>query len=136
MSGPFQDLDTAATGLAAAGFWLDTIAHNIANVNTLAPGDREPFRALSPVLAERIGAAGGPGEGVAVVGVVRAAGPPDLVYDPTHPLADAEGYVARPVVDVVGQMVDMMMASRSYQANLQVLQAARERYEASLRIGR
>ncbi len=131
----FRSLDIAASGARMGRVWLDAIAHNIANVNTVRPPDEEPFRAKL-VVAKAVEGADGLGDGVAVVGIEQAPGEPPLVYDPTHPYADADGYVRRPVVDLAGQMADLMAAQRSYQANLSVVRSSREAYEAALRIGR
>ena len=133
MGGPFRQLDIAATGLEAAGVWLDAIAHNVANVNTTVPGDQEPFRASHPIFAP---IAGDPGAGVRVVGMAAEQGDPALVLAPGDPRADQQGEIAMPVVDLASEMTDMILATRSYQANLRVLQAARERYEAAMQIGR
>lgn len=131
MAGPFRQLDVAATGLAASGLWLDLIAHNVANANTTVPGDAEPFRASHPVFAPIMEDPGG----VRVLGTVQEEGDPALVSAPGDPRASADGTIAMPVVDLVGEMTDMIVATRSYQASLRVLEAARERYEAAMRIG-
>jgi len=73
--------------------------------------------------------------GVAVAGVVEDASPPRMVYDPRHPLADAKGYVTMPNVDVVGETVNMISASRSYQANVEVLNTAKSLMLKTLTIG-
>lgn len=130
MSGPFPSFDIASSGLRVSSTWMDAIAHNIANIQTTVPADQEPFRAARPILAEK------PGEGVDVVGMVADESDPQLYFDPRNPRADATGHVAQPVVDLPGEMVDMMVASRAYQANLNVVQSAREAYEAAMRIGR
>jgi flagellar basal-body rod protein FlgC len=133
MGGPFRQLDIAATGLQACGIWLDAIAHNVANVSTTVPSDEEPFRASRPIFAP---IAGDPGGGVRVVGMAVQQGDPALVAAPSEPAADRQGEIAMPVVDLASEMTDMILATRSYQANLRVLQAARERYEAAMQIGR
>ncbi len=131
MAGPFRQLDVAATGLAASSLWLDAIAHNLANVNTTVPGGEEPFRASHPVFAPIQGDPGG----VRVLGLAPEEGEPALVSSPGDPRAGDDGTIAMPVVDLAREMTDMILATRSYQANLRVLEAARERYEAAIRIG-
>ncbi len=74
-------------------------------------------------------------DGVDVAALVPKGGAPEVVYDPENPLADAQGYVTRPQVDLTEEMTNMMMASRLYQANLSVMQQARDTYSAALRIG-
>jgi len=70
-----------------------------------------------------------------VAGVVEDDAPPRMVYDPRHPLADAKGYVAMPNVDVVAETVNMISASRSYQANVEVLNTAKSLMLKTLTIG-
>lgn len=127
----FPTFDISGSGLHLSSVWLDAVAHNIANVNTVTPGDEEPFRALSPVATAKRGAGG-----VEVNGLFAVQGEPARFFDPSHPLADEDGVVTRPVVDLGAQMVDMMVAGRSYQVNLRTIEAAKEMYQAALRIGR
>jgi flagellar basal-body rod protein FlgC len=127
----FQSIDTAATGANAARTWLDAISHNIANLNTVNPPDQEPFRAKLVVAQARSN-----GTGVDVVGLDEERGDPALIFDPSNPLADADGNVHRPVVDLVTQMSDLIGAQRSYQANLSVVQSSRDAYEAAMRLGK
>jgi flagellar basal-body rod protein FlgC len=127
----FGTLDTAASGAILGKTWLDAVAHNIANVNTVRPADEEPFRAKLVVARER-----SDGQGVTVAGIEDSAAAPQIVYDPDHPMADTEGRVVRPVVDLAGEMANMMAAQRSYQANLSVIRSSREAYEAAMRLGR
>ncbi|MCO6502215.1 MAG: flagellar basal body rod protein FlgC [Acidimicrobiales bacterium] len=131
----FGTLDIAGSGMHVSRFWLDTISHNLANANTVRPGDEEPFRAQMVVARERLSTAGGPGQGVEVSAVIRQQGDPVRVFDPAHPEADAQGYVTMPLVDLAGQMADLILATRSYQMNVQVLQDAREAYQSALKIG-
>ena len=126
----FGALDTAATGVGLGRTMLDVISNNVANMNTVRPAGEAPFRA-SLVVAQAQGGT----EGVAVTGLVEQGGAPDVVYDPENPLADAEGYVTRPKVDMTEEMTNMMMAQRLYQANLSVMQQARDSYQQALRIG-
>lgn len=127
----FGSIDIARTGAGLSRTWLDAIAHNIANTNTInAPGE-EPFRAKVVVAATRTD-----GTGVEVAGIRESPGVAPQVYDPSHPLADENGVVTRPVVDMAGQMADLIAAQRTYQANLSVVRSGREAYEEALRIGR
>jgi len=130
---------------------LDTRAkvalHNIANQNTILPADEEPFRAKLIYAREKNGASGlfpfpatkspgfSTGDGVVPLRLVESTGESQAVYDPTHPLADDEGRVWRPVVDIAAQMTDLILAGRAYSMNIQVLQHGREAYEAAMRIG-
>ena len=76
------------------------------------------------------------GQGVQVAGVAKGSAEGRLVYDPAHPLADAEGYVRYPDIDLGQQMGQLIMAQRGYQANLSVVDRAREAYQAALALGR
>lgn len=133
--GVFGAFDIAASGVNLGRIWLDTIAHNMANVNTVNPPDEEPFRAKL-VIARESADPGGQGRGVQVAGTLDQQGGPRLAYDPTHPYADEDGNIQLPIVDIAGQMADLIVATRHYQANLSVIRSSREAYEDALRIGR
>ncbi|MEX1004704.1 MAG: flagellar basal body rod protein FlgC [Acidimicrobiia bacterium] len=132
----FSTFDIAGSALGTSQFWLDTIGHNLANLNTVRPGDEEPFRAHMVVAQEIRGLNASQGRGVAVTAVVEQGGDAPRIFDPENPMADEDGYVVHPVVDLGGQMTDLIIAQRSYQANLQVVSEAREAYQSALRIGR
>ncbi len=133
--GAFDAIDIAQTGADVSQLWLEAIAHNIANVNTIRSADEEPFRALLVHAEEALNGAG-VGEGTRAVQIMRSDGDPVWVFDPEHPLASEEGYVVRPVVDLAKEMADMIAAQRSYQMNLQVIKTNEETYQAALKIGR
>jgi flagellar basal-body rod protein FlgC len=133
--GAFDALDIARSGADVSQLWLEAIAHNIANVNTIRSADEDPFRAKL-IHAEEALNENGVGEGTRAVEIVESDGDPMLVYDPENPLADEDGYVVRPVVDLSKEMADMIAAQRSYQMNLQVIRTNEETYQAALRIGR
>jgi flagellar basal-body rod protein FlgC len=132
----FSAIDVARTGVGFSNHWIDQIAHNISNVNTTRPGDEEPFRARLMVAQELTDEIVPTGSGVRVGGIVEAEGEAARVLDPAHPMADEEGYVTPALVDMAAQMSDLMLANRTYQANLRVIDGGREAYEAALRIGR
>jgi len=130
MSGLFGAIDAAATGVTLGRTWMDVISDNVANASTIRPAGEEPFRASLVVAQAQSGT-----DGVAVAGLVKAGGAPDVVYDPENPLADDSGYVTHPKVDMTEEMTNMLMATRLYQANLSVMQQARDSYAQALRIG-
>jgi flagellar basal-body rod protein FlgC len=130
MSRMFGALDAATTGVTLGRTMMDVISNNIANMDTVRPAGEAPFRASLVVAQAQAGT-----DGVAVTGTVEQGGQPDVVYDPENPLADASGYVTRPKVDLTEEMTNMMMANRLYQANLSVMQQARDSYAQALRIG-
>lgn len=128
--GMFGAMDTASSGVRLGRTWIDATSDNVANMNTVRPAGEEPFRAKLVVARARQG-----NDGVDVERITEKAGPPDVVYDPENPLADESGYVTRPKVDLTEEMTNIMMASRLYQANLSVMQQARDSYQQALRIG-
>ena len=133
----FDTFDVGRSGLTLSKTWLDAIANNIANVNTVHPAGQQPFRA-SYVVAQEIGPAGPgrSGQGVRAVGLVNDASTPAQVSAPGNPLADANGNLTQPVVDLAIEMTNMIMANRSFQANGRTIETARDMYTAALRIGR
>ncbi len=143
--GFYTSIEVSASGLSAERLAMDTIANNIANVNTTRTAEGGPFKRQLVVYAQKseptataAGAtddAGDPARssaGVEVVGIVNDQSPDRLVYDPGHPDADANGYVHMPNVDVVKEMVDMMAASRAYEANVTAIQESRAIGNATL----
>jgi flagellar basal-body rod protein FlgC len=132
----FSMMDIGRTGVGFTRYWMDQISHNLANVNTVRPAGEEPFRSRL-VVAQSL--SGGPyastGSGVFVRELREHAGEAARTYDPANPLADAEGYVTQPVVEMGTQMTDLILANRSYQMNLKTIETGREAYQAALRIG-
>ena len=126
----FGAMNTATSGVRLGRTWMDTISNNVANVNTVRPAGEEPYR------AQQVVARANGGAGVSVAGIVEDGGVPEVAYDPDNPLADAEGYVTRPKVDLGQEMTNMLMATRLYQANISVMQQARDAYTTALQIGR
>jgi flagellar basal-body rod protein FlgC len=136
VSGFYSSIEVSATGLSAERLAMDVIANNIANVNTTRTPEGGPFRRQLIVFAqkqEQAPASGSPVDsdpansraGVEAVGIMPDTTPDKLVYDPHHPDADGNGYVHFPNIDVVKEMVDMMAASRAYQANVTAIQESR-----------
>ena len=133
----FDTFDVGRSGLTLSKTWLDVIANNIANVNTVHPAGQAPFRASYLVAQEIVGPGpGASGQGVRPVALVEDPSTPAMVYSPGDPLADAKGNVTRPVVDLAIEMTNMIMASRSFQANERTIETARDMYQAALQIGK
>lgn len=132
----FSAMDIGRTGLGFSRYWMDNIAHNLANVNTITNTEDEPYRARFVVAAPNGDQIVPSGSGVHVADVVEMEGEPDRLYSPDHPLADDEGYVNAAMVDMAGQMTDLMLAQRTFTANARSIQTAKEAYEAALQIGR
>ena len=127
----FGAINTAATGVGLGRVWMDVIANNVANANTVRPAGEAPFRATQVEARSS-----GDSTGVRVEQLVERGGDPEMVYDPDNPLADEEGYVTRPQVDLSQEMTNLLMANRLYGANVSVMQQARDTYQAALQIGR
>lgn len=134
----FHSFDISASGLSAQRLRMDTIANNLANVNTTRTERGGPYRRQMPVFQAREDFAARMTrlQGVRAVAIVEDTDPPRLVYDPAHPDADADGYVRMPNVNVVTEMVDMISASRAYEANIAALNAAKAMAMKALEIGR
>jgi flagellar basal-body rod protein FlgC len=133
--GPFASIDVARTGLGYNKYWLDTIAHNISNVNTETTPGQEPFRARM-VVAMPLDTDTTQGGGVIVGQVLDQEGDPTLAYDPDNPLADETGYVQGAVVDLAGELGDLILASRTYQANMTVFKESRDALQVATTLGR
>jgi flagellar basal-body rod protein FlgC len=114
--------------------WPDAISDNIANVNTVRPTNAAAFQARY-VIAQSVTSPDGTG-GVQVGGIALGNAQGRLVHDPQHPLADADGYVRMPDIDLGSQMTQMIMAQRGYQANLAVVDRAKDAYQAAIQLGR
>ncbi|KAE8764067.1 flagellar basal body rod protein FlgC [Georgenia thermotolerans] len=129
----FGAIGIAGTGMTVNRKWLDAVSDNLANINNVAPTDGEAFRARYVVAqAMDYGEAGG----VEVAGIELGDAEGRLVHDPSHPLADEDGYVRLPDIDMAAQMTQLIMAQRGYQANAAVVDRAKETYTAALQIGR
>ena len=130
----FDTFGISGSGLMTHRKWLDAVSDNIANVNTVRRTDEDAFQQRM-VVAEAVEY--GTGEGG--VRVARAEfGDPEgrVVYEPDHPLANEEGYVRYPDIDMGDQMVQLLMAQRGYQANLAVVERATNAYQAALQLGK
>ena len=133
--GVFDTLGISASGLLAHRKWLDAVSDNMSNINTVNPYDAEPFRERL-IVAQAVDY--GSGEGGVRVARAEFGGDPEgrIVYEPDHPMANAEGYVRYPDIDMGDQMVSLMMAQRGYQANLAVVERATSAYQAALQLGK
>lgn len=151
--GIFTSINTAASGLTAQRTRLDVIANNIANVNTTRTTEGGPFRRSrvifrprvsqpywrSPFLPEYLD--NGVGKGVRIVKIEKDTDAKNrLVYDPTHPDAilsgPKKGYVEFPNVNTVNEMVDMISATRAYEANVAMINGSKSMFLKALEIGR
>ncbi len=130
----FDSLDISGSGLSVHRRWLDAVSDNIANINTVSSTDGEAFKERM-VVAQAVDYGSGEG-GVRIAGAEFGSGEGRLVYEPDHPLADDEGYVRYPDIDLGEQMTQLMMAQRGYQANLASMERATTAYQAALQLGK
>ena len=130
MSAMFGALDNARSGLGVYRQWLDAIGDNMANMNDVRRTTDAAFQARF-VTAEAT-----EGGGAHVSGVAFGSADGKVVHDPSHPLADANGNVRYPDIDLGEQMVNLMIAQRGYQANLSVVDRAKDAYEQALQLGK
>ena len=137
----FRTFDIAGSGMAAQSVRLNTVASNLANADSVASSADAVYKARHPLFeavqamngVQPAGANGG--AAVRVRGIVESDAAPVARYEPGNPLANAEGYVYAPNVNVVEEMVDMISASRSYQNNVEVMDTAKTLMMATLRLG-
>ncbi len=131
----FDALGIAGSGMLAHRKWLDAVSDNISNINTVSRTSEDAFKErFVDVQAVDYGS----GEGGVRVARAEFGDDPNgrVVYEPDHPLANEEGYVRYPDIDMSSQMTQLIMAQRGYQANAAVVDRAKETYQAALQIGR
>ena len=124
----------SGSAMSAQSKRLNVTASNIANADSATGPDGQPYR-TKQVIFKTVPIGGVANSGVQVDRVVEDQSPPKMVYDPKHPLADANGYVAMPNVNPVEEMINMMSASRSYQDNVETMNTAKTLLQKTLTIG-
>jgi len=140
----FKAMRISASGLSAERLRMDTIAANIANVNTTRTENGGPYKRKIAVFKENLekemdrlsGKTSFNGNGVKAVAIVEDNSPAKKVYDPSHPDADAEGFVEMPNVNLLNEMVDLIAATRAYEANVAAINAEKNMALKALEIGR
>ncbi|HHY41923.1 MAG TPA: flagellar basal body rod protein FlgC [Thermoanaerobacterales bacterium] len=146
--GMFDMMDISASGMTAQRLRLDVISNNIANANTTRTNEGGPYQRERVIFQEnnkkqfreflsnsRYFSNSKPA-GVKVVSIEKDTSPFKILYDPTHPDADADGYVRLPNVNIVTEMVDMISALRSYEANTTAINSAKSILSKALEIGK
>ena len=123
--GAFDMLRIAGSSMGVHQTWLHTLASNIANVNTVTSTDQTAFQAQMLVIRS-----------LPVGGMAQSDPEGRLVHDPGNPLADEDGYVRAPELDLASQMTQLVMAQRGFQASVQVTKDAQDTYNSALQIGR
>ncbi|GAC15175.1 flagellar basal body rod protein FlgC [Aliiglaciecola lipolytica] len=134
----FRVMDIASTGMGAESVRLNTTASNIANANSVSSSYDATYKARHPVFAaelQRATDSQSKGAGVQVLGIVESQKPLQIEYSPGHPMADNNGYIYKPNVNVVEEMADMMSASKSYETNVQLADTTKRIFRRVLQLG-
>ena len=133
----FGVFHVSASALAAQRQRMNSIASNMANAHSTRTSDGGPYRRQDVLFSTDPLTAGEAGlEGVKVSGIVRDESPFKMVYDPSHPDADKDGFVAMPNVNIIEEMVNMMMASRAYEASVSAFNMSKAMFMKTLELGR
>lgn len=136
----FSVFNITGSGMSAQSVRLNTTASNIANADSVSSSVDETYRARHPVFAAAMQKAAAGQEqdssvGVQVLGVVESNKPLNVEYAPEHPMADTDGFIYKPNVNVIEEMTNMISASRSYQTNVQLAESAKNMLNKTLTLG-
>jgi flagellar basal-body rod protein FlgC len=130
----FTIFDVSGSAMSAQAQRLNVVSSNLANADSVTSSNGQAYKAKQ-VIFSAVQTKDPATTGVKVTQVVEDPNPPKLMYDPKHPLADEKGYVSMPNVNVVEEMVNMISASRSYQTNVETMNAAKTMLLKTLSIG-
>jgi len=131
----FRIFDVSGSALQAQSARLNAVASNLANAESVTSSNGQPYRAKQVVFQAQQMGGSRDAVGVKVAAVMEDQSPAKLMYNPRHPLADANGYVAMPNVNAVEEMTNMISASRSYQTNLEVMNTTKTLLVRTLALG-
>ena len=131
----FNIFNVSGSAMSAQSQRLNVVASNLANADSATSASGEAYRARQVVFEATPAQDGGASTGVRVKQVIEDPSPLKQVYDPKHPMADEKGYVSMPNVNVVDEMVNMLSASRSYQTNVETMNAAKTMLLKTLTLG-
>lgn len=134
----FKVFDVAGSAMSAQSLRLNVTASNMANANSVSSSEGDTYRARQPVFAAMLQQAAGGNQanvGVEVKGIVESQAPLQQQYNPSHPMANEEGYIFLPNVNVAEEMANMISASRSYQSNVEVVNTAKQLMLRTLTMG-
>lgn len=134
----FNVMDIASTGMHAQSVRLNSTASNIANANSVSSSYDQTYKARHPVFAAELQKASDDqtkGVGVQVLGVVESQKPLQVEYSPGHPMADENGYIYKPNVNIVEEMADMLSASKAYETNVQMADTTKRIFRRVLQLG-
>lgn len=130
----FKIFDVSGSAMSAQAQRLNVVSSNLANADSVTSSNGQAYKAKQVVFSA-VQTSSPASTGVKVTQVLEDTAPPKLMYDPKHPLADEKGYVAMPNVNVVEEMVNMISASRSYQTNVETMNAAKSMLLKTLSLG-
>lgn len=135
----YKIFDITGSGMTAQAVRMNTTASNIANANSVSSSVEQTYRGRHAVFAAELSEAkrqqGDDSVGVKVLGIVESDAPLNVEYSPNHPLADENGYIYKPNVNIMEEMANMISASRSYETNVQTAEAAKQMVMRTLRLG-
>lgn len=133
----FRIFDVATSGMSAQSIRLNTTSSNLANADSVSSSTGATYRARQPIFAATLDDVfnDAPDVEVRVLGIVESQAPLQQRYEPNHPMADADGYIFLPNVNVVEEMANMISASRSYQANVEVINTSKQLLLRTLSLG-
>ncbi|MBU3633130.1 flagellar basal body rod protein FlgC [Polynucleobacter sp. AP-Feld-500C-C5] len=134
MSSLLNVFNISSSAMSSQSQRLNTVASNLANVDSATSANGQPYKAKQVIFeAAQVGTSGH--QGVKVKQVIEDQAPPRMVHEPANPLADKDGYVAMPNVNATQEMVNMISTSRSYQNNVETMNAAKAMLQRTLTIG-
>ncbi|MBV7298523.1 flagellar basal body rod protein FlgC [Enterovibrio paralichthyis] len=134
----FNVFNVTGSAMSAESVRLNTTSSNLANANSVSSSAAETYKARHPVFAAELNkysAEQGSSVPVRVAGIVESQKPLRAEYNPEHPMANAEGYIFKPNVNVMEEMANMISASRSYQTNVEVAEASKQMLMRTLQMG-
>jgi flagellar basal-body rod protein FlgC len=133
----FNIMDISGSGMHAQTIRLNTVASNMANVDSISSNANETYRSKQPVFQTILDQqTGEPRNGVRVKEIVESQAPLKMEYSPNHPMANEEGYIFRPNVNVVEEMANMMSASQTYQTNVEVMNTSKQLLLRTIQLGK
>ncbi|MBN2864641.1 MAG: flagellar basal body rod protein FlgC [Thiotrichales bacterium] len=133
----FTILDISGTAMHAQTVRLNTVASNMANADSISSNKDETYRSKQPVFQTILDQTTlEPKGGVRVKEIVESQAPLKMEYNPNHPMANEEGYIYRPNVNVVEEMANMMSASRSYETNIEVMNTSKQLLLRTIQLGK
>ncbi|GAL06868.1 flagellar basal body rod protein FlgC [Photobacterium aphoticum] len=135
----FNIFNVSGSAMSAESVRLNTTSSNLANANSVTSSANETYKARHPVFAAALDSASYQREDsvpVQVLGIVESEKPLTAEYNPDHPMANAEGFIYKPNVNVMEEMANMISASRSYQSNVQVADASKQMLMSTLQMGK